>query len=570
VEEEAEPLRRTGSTFVLYLLLYCTQLSAAGELEVRVQKSEVYRGESLIVEIAVEDADSVEHIKLPEVENVESSYAGISRSVEIYNFNRSTKLILRYVFISNVPGRYTIPSFDVLVDGNRETTKEFSFTVLDGDPPVTNRYDPFSMFDEMMNPRRRRRPQTSFASNIQISKDVVYSGETIVARYYVLADQNVLFRAGGINLGNVEGLIYSRINEIIPDRVVDYNNQRKIRRHASTYTFVPTYSGNFRLNNQAVVVEFQINDGIFPETFRRRVQINDRNIDVLPLPNEGKPTNFSGNIGFYSMSMKISDEKEILQLDEYPITITIRGRGSMQNLQPPIIPRLPENVSLVLTDTTEDYKLSNGTYQGSITYSYILISEDKGRLLIQPFKFNYFNPANAAYKEIKTEEFSLQVLENITGNDESIETNNYEIERDIFMYAGLGLFTVLCVVYFMFQFINEQKKRKQFYEQVNGIYKKDNKSIQTNVSEVKPQELYQLYAFELNQALMKGDSGQIKRKILSSVDFLLGDGKKSGTPVSKLNEIKDYIRRASYAGGTLNIELLKKIATELAKHLKTY
>ncbi|MFW6365704.1 MAG: BatD family protein, partial [Spirochaetota bacterium] len=106
----------------------CTTSLCAAQITTRLGRDRVYTGDTVLLEVYVEDARSVKPDTLPQLDNVEAGFAGTMRSLEIVNGRRTTYLVLRYTLRSDMPGTYTVPPFPILVDGSRMMTGEVTFT----------------------------------------------------------------------------------------------------------------------------------------------------------------------------------------------------------------------------------------------------------------------------------------------------------------------------------------------------------------------------------------------------------------------------------------------------------
>lgn len=141
----------------------------------------------------------------------------------------------------------------------------------------------------------------------------------------------------------------------------------------------------------------------------KRVSAGARTINVKPLPEAGKPADFSGAVGNFDFVVKPG--KTMLNAGEsLELVVKVSGKGNLKlfNLPKPVVPAAlemyepvhKENVSTPLTGMT-----------GSISDTYTLIPQAQGKFPIKPLSFSFFDPASGKYKTITSEKILINVLD---------------------------------------------------------------------------------------------------------------------------------------------------------------
>lgn len=141
----------------------------------------------------------------------------------------------------------------------------------------------------------------------------------------------------------------------------------------------------------------------------KRVSAGARKINVKPLPENGKPVDFSGAVGKFDF--KVTPSKTTLKNGEsLELRVAVSGRGNLKlfTLPKPVVPPAlemydavhKENVSTPLTGMT-----------GSISDSYTIIPQFQGKYPIKPMTFSYFDPSSGRYQTITSDEIMLNVLD---------------------------------------------------------------------------------------------------------------------------------------------------------------
>lgn len=140
---------------------------------------------------------------------------------------------------------------------------------------------------------------------------------------------------------------------------------------------------------------------------RKRLPSQTLMVDVLPLPAEGQPANFSpNNVGAYSISASV-DRSELSPGDPFTLTVTIEGTGNVKLIDPGTWPRVD---GARRYDPDEDTKLSVGRELGGTrTWTFLMIPERAGTITIPEHVFDFFDPKTETYQQAKTAPLSVVV-----------------------------------------------------------------------------------------------------------------------------------------------------------------
>jgi hypothetical protein len=212
----------------------------------------------------------------------------------------------------------------------------------------------------------------------------------------------------------------------------------------------------------------------------KRVSAGSKIINVKPLPEKGKPEDFSGAVGRFDFKVKPS--KIVLKNGEsLDLDVSVIGAGNLKlfTLPKPIVPSAlemydpihDENVSTPLTGMT-----------GRITDKYTIIPQYKGNYQIKPMSFSYFDLGSSSYKTITSKPITINVLDGPgvadsekTSSDDLAKskvtvaksfayikqkTSLQPMEKDDFL--GSGLFYSLVILPFLaIPFLIVGKRRKE-------------------------------------------------------------------------------------------------------------
>ena len=134
---------------------------------------------------------------------------------------------------------------------------------------------------------------------------------------------------------------------------------------------------------------------------RKTLKTNALKLTVQPLPEVGKPAQFSGAVGEYQISAYV-DRSVIEAGRALTLSVHISGRGSMQTVT---APKLPAIQGVVVNGPN----LVEGTTPTTRTYAYALIPAQSGTLRIPAIAYIYFDPSRAVYATAQTTPIPVSV-----------------------------------------------------------------------------------------------------------------------------------------------------------------
>lgn len=142
---------------------------------------------------------------------------------------------------------------------------------------------------------------------------------------------------------------------------------------------------------------------------RREVVSNVKHIQVNPLPEKGKPENFTGAVGKFEFDVNVQKSElksgESLQLD-----LIVSGTGNLKLFEIPK-PSLPPNFEIFEPKHQEFISENMKGISGKIMDSYTVIPQEKGSFKLKPQQFSFFDVQSKTYKTISSDAIDLNVLQ---------------------------------------------------------------------------------------------------------------------------------------------------------------
>jgi hypothetical protein len=256
----------------------------------------------------------------------------------------------------------------------------------------------------------------------------------------------------------------------------------------------------------------------------KRVSAGAKMINVKSLPEDGKPSDFTGAVGTFTFEAKPS-KTTLKHGESLELKVVVSGKGNLKlfDLPKPVVPTALEMYDAVHKENV-DTPLTG--MSGSISDTYTIIPQFKGEYPIKPMRFSYFDLNSRTYKTIVSSEIMVKVLdgpestEALTAQDtnnpnkKAITANSkFEFiklktalkpmkQPDFFgssLFYGLMLFPFLCIPVLM---IFRSKKEARDGDVLGNRIRRSNKLAKKYLSEAKKQfQNKELFYIAMEKAL---------------------------------------------------------------------
>jgi len=141
----------------------------------------------------------------------------------------------------------------------------------------------------------------------------------------------------------------------------------------------------------------------------KRVSAGTKTINVKPLPETGKPLDFTGAVGRFDFKA-IPSKTTLKNGESLDLVLSVAGTGNLKLFTLPK-PEVPN--ALEMYDPVHDEKVNTplSGMTGKISDSYTIIPQYKGDYVIKPMHFSYFDLGTGTYKTISSKEIKISVLD---------------------------------------------------------------------------------------------------------------------------------------------------------------
>lgn len=343
-------------------------------------------------------------------------------STQIINGNvtSTSSITFTYILMADKEGTYTIPGATIVADGENKTSNSVQIKVLP--PDQTGGSSSNGGSGRQASSRSQAAGSKITNQDLFITatatKTTVYEQEAILLTYKVYTLVNLTELYGDMpKLTN----IYTQEVELPQKKTFTlehYNGRNYNTTVWRQYVLFPQQVGKIEIpaiTFEGTITQQVASDDPFDAFFNggsNYVQIKKNiispklvfNVNALP---DGKPANFSGGVGDFSISSSIST-KELKTNDAVTVKVIISGTGNLKLINTPEID-FPKDFEIYDPKVDNKFNLTREGLSGNKVIEYLAIPRHAGNFTIPPIEFSYFDLKTKSYKTIKTEAYELKV-----------------------------------------------------------------------------------------------------------------------------------------------------------------
>lgn len=506
-----------------------------------------------------------------------------SSSTSIVNGSMSQELTYTYVLKPKKVGVFTILPASIKSKGKTIGTKPITVQVQKQSAPKKPN-TPYDIASRKVH------------LNVTANKSTCYVGEPIVLTYTLYFNLNV----GSLSPNSMKYTNFwaneLEVNSETIKRV--YKGQNYNSAIIKQVALTPQESGSQSIDPLSINLVVSVPTGrrdffnmMTSQNIDYTVVANDLRINVLDLPKDGRPTNFSGAIGDFNLSVSL--DKDSININESAtFSVKIKGKGNLNLINSPKL-NFDTQLEVFEPKNSDNIKINQTGVQGYKKEDYLIVPRYRGVYTIQPVNFNFFNPKTKQYVVLNSVEKKIKVggvqkgedsytLQSV--NKEQVDLLNEDIKFIKTTYSSSFLknnfstswvFVALVIIAFIILIIAILSKK-----QVVNVFDFFRKSISQEILQklnslnaLLNAKQYQQFQSSLLSILFSYVSKRfgIRRGDLSmeSIKMALTDCHISDDLISEYIELVEYLERCKYSphqGDKINkdlyvrsVELIKKI-----------
>lgn len=337
-----------------------------------------------------------------------------STSMQIINGVVSASISYSYILLPNTTGTFTIGSASIQYEGENFKTDPISVSVVKGSAKPKEE-------------STQSVPDAEIAQNLFIrtivDRNRAYLGEQITVTYKLYTRLNIAAQMSVSKLPQYQGFWAEEIetsqNISFTTEVIDGKQfSVGILKRAALF---PTQTGKLEVTPFELKVPVRVQkkrnpnnvwDDFFGDPFGRGETIeylaksNTARIEVLPLPENGKPESFKGAVGTFDFNVFL-DKTETVTNEPVSIKMRINGRGNIKLLEMPTFD-LPTGFEKY-DPKVNDQINRTGNISGIKEAEFLFVPRIAGTREIKPIEFSYFDPAKKSYITLKSQPLKINI-----------------------------------------------------------------------------------------------------------------------------------------------------------------
>ena len=352
-------------------------------------------------------------------------------STQIINGNvtSTSTITFTYILMAGKEGTYKIPGATIVADGNNYTSNSVEIKVLPPDQSsgAGSGYSRNSSRNQANSGKITDKELFMMAT---ASKTNVYEQEAILLTYKVYTQVNLTELRGDIP--DLKGFHTQEVE--LPNQktftLEHYNGRNYNTTIWRQLVLFPQQTGKIEIPSvtfEGTVSQMVASADPFDAFFNGGNYVNitknlvtpKLTINVKELP-AGKPANFSGGVGEFTLSSSISTQ-ELKTNDAVTIKLVISGTGNMKLINTPEV-GFPQDFEIYDPKVDNKFNLTRNGLAGNKVIEYLAIPRHAGTYTIPPIEFSYFDLKSQSYKTLKTDAYTLNVAKG-EGNADQVVAN---------------------------------------------------------------------------------------------------------------------------------------------------
>lgn len=402
--------------------------SFSQKLVAQVSKNKVYAGE--VFQVSFSSAGNFSEFRKPAMSDFDI-YSGPnqSTSVQIVNGSMSQTISLSFMIAAKKEGKYTIGAASAVINGTKVESNPIVIEVIKGAPPQQqqqqNQNDPFGNDPNAGQQQQQEGQKTAVSGEdlflrTYVSKKQCYLGEQITVTQKIYGRTNIQQR--GPQNAKPPGYagFWAKDEERKGAITLEVENMDGISYHVAEYskTYVfPQRTGKLTIDpmeiDWVVRVKTKKVQSIFDQFFGGgyqdvvvKLKSKPVTVDVISLPEKGKPEGFTGAVGKFNFSAHINHDK-VKANEAINLKLSVTGSGNISLAETPKI-TFPEGFETFEPKVSESVNTKGGI-SGSKTYDYLIVPRNAGTYVIKDISFSYFDLEKKQYITIPSPELRITV-----------------------------------------------------------------------------------------------------------------------------------------------------------------
>jgi hypothetical protein len=392
----------------LVALISPASLSAQSDIEVVVSTSRDTVGldEHVILEVrVVGKSQNLPDPRMPTISTFEVYSQGRSSNISIVNGQVSATVTHRYMFLPAKPGTFPISGIAVVHNNHRYEGNAVEITVTNTGSTASP-----GLEDSSVDSKGGQRDYFMEAV-VDNTRPYVNEQITLTLKIYFAIQ---VYGSPELSEPTTTGFW----TEILGNKAPYYQKikGRNYKVIVRKYALFPTQTGKLTIGRAAIGATVASRTrkrdpfdmfGMFGRGEGIRMYSKALEIRVRALPVEGRPRDFTGNIGKFSISAS-ANRTQVEVNQPVSVTYRIKGTGNIKSVAEPTLPEL-DDFRVYSASSNENISKLDDKIGGTKVFEEVFIPKRPGQLTIPAVTFNYFDPKAEKYRVVSTKTITLRV-----------------------------------------------------------------------------------------------------------------------------------------------------------------
>lgn len=460
---------KTGSLFtILSLFFFGIYVNAATTVHSGAERTEVATGETFNVTVSVVSTEDVniQEPRIPELDGFEllNNFQTSAVSQKLVQtpsgmkFETQRRKEFTYTLTPTRPGNLSVSSFEVVVDGKIYRTKPILIQVGPGSGGVPSQGrpqrpqlppgfdDPFEamdqaeeeIFNQLLRQRQRmlqqlpgggggirdtsipdaafrslpNNPNEAFFISVEVDKTQVYEGEQVTVNWYIYT-RGQMETLDRLKFPNLKGFWKEIIEEVpsiqFTEEIVNGIPWKKAL--LASHALFPIKAGTATVDDYRIKSRVRLPTQGFGGLFGKAYEFTKSSarvpIKVMPLPVEGRPSDFTGAVGQFEVHASVEGQSFPVN-QPFSLRVRFEGAGNAKLIDLPAM-NLPAGLEQYDTKSESKFFKNGRSYK---EFEVLLIPRQEGEITLPELSVSMFDPLDKKYYTKKTQAIPMKIVNN--------------------------------------------------------------------------------------------------------------------------------------------------------------
>lgn len=302
---------------------------------------------------------------------------------------------------------------------------------------------------------------------------------------------------------------------------------------------IPLTEGPLQLDETSVenIVSFtDMGDAGKTEDYTLTLSNKPLTVNVQPLPDNNKPSNFPGVLGSFKISAK-TDTNNAPVGENIHLQVTVSGSGNISGISLPAV-QWPSGIEHFDGTDTQYTAPSGFPVSGSKTFNLPFIGTKEGNVVIPAIAFNFFDPQSKNYQTVYSKSIAVSITKEVPKEQENKNIITEDISNRRYLWIVPAIAVIVAFVFIISNRVNRKKNNVQ-KKQTSAT---ENKSAEEKININEPPAIKTDFSLALRELEKISDSQTFFALVKSLLTKALQE--KLQTPAGTESYLTDELKRS--------------------------